>query len=540
MAGARRQVAAETLTAQTRRLIAGLAALLVVLGLATGASAHASLVSVEPADGSVLSTQPKVVELRFNEVVTPAVVNLIDAAGRVRGDAIVHAAGEAIVIDVPENLPRGTQVVSYRVISADGHPVGGSMLFSIGAVTAAAKIPKNDGTVDVLIWLARVGVYLGLLAGVGGVFFVTWIGEMRAGADVINAALIVGLASAAASLGLQGLDALDIPLHDLSLAAPWQAAFATSLGPSLLIAAVAMVAAIVALQAQSAGTARALSALALAGVGLSLTVTGHAATAPPQWMTRPAVFLHGVGAAFWIGALTPLAAMVRRPGKGLLAVVIRFSRIAVAVVVALVLTGLALAVVQLQSFGALIESKYGIILSIKLALVAILLCLAALNRFLLTPALASDPLNTRPLLRSILTECIVALAILSVVAGWRFTPPPRALAAAVTPLALHIHTDAAMFQVLVSPGMVGADSFLLQLMNGDASPLAAKEATLTLSLPERGIEPMERPATLGPDGYWHVRDVLLPYPGRWHVRIDALVTDFQKITLEDDIDVPAP
>ena len=100
--------------------------------------------------------------------------------------------------------------------------------------------------------------------------------------------------------------------------------------------------------------------------------------------------------------------------------------------------------------------------------------------------------------------------------------------------------DDAMFQVLVSPGTVGADSFVLQLMNGDASPLAAKEATLTLSLPERGIEPMERAATLGPDGYWHVRGVLLPYPGRWHVRIDALVTDFQKITLEDDIDVPAP
>ena len=96
-----------------------------------------------------------------------------------------------------------------------------------------------------------------------------------------------------------------------------------------------------------------------------------------------------------------------------------------------------------------------------------------------------------------------------------------------------------MFQVLVSPGKVGTDSFVLQLMNGDASPLAAKEATLTLSLPERGIEPLERKATLGADGYWHVRDVPLPYPGRWHIRIEALVTDFEKITLEDDFDVPA-
>ena len=49
-----------------------------------------------------------------------------------------------------------------------------------------------------------------------------------------------------------------------------------------------------------------------------------------------------------------------------------------------------------------------------------------------------------------------------------------------------------MFQVLISPGTVGTDSFVLQLMNGDGSLLQAKEATLTLSLPERGIEPLER------------------------------------------------
>ena len=87
---------------------------------------------------------------------------------------------------------------------------------------------------------------------------------------------------------------------------------------------------------------------------------------------------------------------------------------------------------------------------------------------------------------------------------------------------------------------VGADSFVLQLMDGDSSPLAAKEATLILSLPERGVEPMERKAILGPDGYWYVRDVPIPFPGRWHMRIEALVTDFRKIALEDEFEVPAP
>jgi copper transport protein len=252
------------------------------------------------------------------------------------------------------------------------------------------------------------------------------------------------------------------------------------------------------------------------------------------------VFLHGIGVAYWVGGLAPLVAMAWKPKKGLLAVLNRFSRVAVPVVGVLVLTGLTLAIVQLESFGALIETKYGIILSIKLALVVVLLGLAALNRLRLTPALAAVPRNARPLARSILIECVVVVGILAVVGGWRFTSPPRALAAAVvTPVAIHMHSDNAMFQVLVSPGTLGNNSFVLQLMNGDASQLQAKEATLTLSLPERGIEPFERTATLSPDGYWHLRDVPIPLAGHWHMRVDALVTDFEKITLEDEFDVPA-
>jgi copper transport protein len=74
-----------------------------------------------------------------------------------------------------------------------------------------------------------------------------------------------------------------------------------------------------------------------------------------------------------------------------------------------------------------------------------------------------------------------------------------------------------MFQVVVWPGRVGSDDFVLRLMAGDGSLLRAKEAILALSLPERGIEPLERKAVLG--------------RGR-------LVTDFEKIML-DDFGVPA-
>ena len=522
------------------RLMAVLALLLWCLCFATGASAHASLVAADPGDGSVVAEAPKMVQLRFNENVAPAVINLIDATGRKRSDIAVKAVDRSILVTLPASLPRGTQVLSYRVISQDGHPVGGSVIFSIGAVTgAAAEAPRESATIDGLIWLARIGVYLGLFVGVGGVFFVGWIGRARVASGIIVAALTLGIASALASLGLQGIDALDLGLADLSAPAAWRAALGTSLGPSLLIAMAAMIASLVALRTARNTVVRPLAAMALAGIGLSLAVTGHAATASPQWLTRPSVFLHGIGVAYWVGAFAPLIAMAARPKPVLLPVLNRFSRIAIAAVGLLVLTGLILAVVQRGSFEALIETRYGLILSAKLVLVIGLLALAALNRFRLTPALAANLTKTRPLVRSIAFETAIAIVILAAVASWRFTAPPRSLAAvAATPLAIHIHTEDAMFQVLVSPGRVGTDSFVLQLMQGDASPLVAKEATLILSLPERGIEPIERAATLGSDGYWHVRNVPIPYPGHWHMRIEALVTDFKKIALEDELDVP--
>ena len=77
-------------------------------------------------------------------------------------------------------------------------------------------------------------------------------------------------------------------------------------------------------------------------------------------------------------------------------------------------------------------------------------------------------------------------------------------AAADTPLAIHIHSERAMFQVLVSPGTVGTDSFVLQLMSGEGNLLPVKEATLVLTLPARGIEPLARKATLGADRYWQI------------------------------------
>ena len=116
--------------------------------------------------------------------------------------------------------------------------------------------------------------------------------------------------------------------------------------------------------------------------------------------------------------------------------------------------------------------------------------------------------------------------------------PAGAALSAEPMLGLHIHSDEAMFQVLISPGKAGNDSIVLQLMNGDGTLLQARAATLVLSRVEGGAAPIMRRATRGDDYYWHVENVPITAAGRWHLRIEA-ETAFKTIALEEDFDLPA-
>ena len=107
---------------------APLIALLIALAPASEACAHASLVKAAPADGAVMPVPPATLTLTFNEPVSPLVVRLIGPDGAALAPIAVTAQDTTITISAPPALRRGTHVLSWRVISADGHPVGGSLM----------------------------------------------------------------------------------------------------------------------------------------------------------------------------------------------------------------------------------------------------------------------------------------------------------------------------------------------------------------------------------------------------------------------------
>ena len=523
----------------TVRGLGFLFALLLALLQSAPAFAHASLVRAEPADGAVLGQPPAILRLTFNEPVSPLVIRLIGSSGEVITPSV--GAENSSVTLTPPRLRQGSYVLSWRVISADGHPVGGSLLFSVGAPSAqpAAPLSEGDPMVRAALWMAKVILYMGLFVGIGGAFFGAWIAERGTGRarPWLVTIIAAGLAATLISVGLQGLDALDLLLPQLAQGAVWQAGFQTSYGPTAIVASFALIAGLLASITNSRRGARSLSLLALLGIGLALSLSGHATTAEPHLLTRPSVFLHGVCVALWIGSLLPLIAAVRADARDRAPA--RFSRAIPYPLTVLVITGVTLAVVQLDRVDALWTTGYGIVLSCKLLAVLALLALAAANRYALVPRLEGHAgVSARRLVTSIRLELVIAVTILALVAFWRFTPPPRALALAGPQISIHFHGERAMAQIEVAAVRGRGAHVSLEVLDGELRPLAAKEVTLAFSNPAAGIEPVRRTAISEGDSRWRVDDLRIPIAGRWRLRVEILISDFEKVVLEDDVDLP--
>jgi copper transport protein len=140
--------------------------------------------------------------------------------------------------------------------------------------------------------------------------------------------------------------------------------------------------------------------------------------------------------------------------------------------------------------------------------------------------------------RAIAAEAAVVLVILGVVAAWRFTPPPRALAVAAAPPAyVHLHGAAAMAMLSFTPAGVGPTSVTVELLTAEMQPLAVEEVTLSVAMPDRGIEALRRPAARSADGLWLVEGLVLPFAGSWTVRIDALASAYEAFHLEGTVEI---
>ncbi|MFZ0989220.1 MAG: copper homeostasis membrane protein CopD [Xanthobacteraceae bacterium] len=274
--------------------------------------------------------------------------------------------------------------------------------------------------------------------------------------------------------------------------------------------------------------------------------TGHAGATPGIAGEFPlaADALHLLAAGAWLGGLPPLAMLLatawrqKEPRWATVTAIAvqRFSLLGVISVSALLASGVANSWYEVGTLNNLFVTSYGQLVLIKIGLFAVMVGLASINRFYLTPRLATAS-TVRWLYRTSLAETGLGFAAVAVV-GFLGAMAPASHAhhnAAVPEGAafVHIHSNAGMADVTIVPGRVGTARATIRLWNDDFKPLAAERLTFTLTPP--GGQPITWPVVQAQDGSWQVDVIALSQPGNWKAAIDAGLDAKHRLTLDAPI-----
>lgn len=540
-----------------KRLVWMLAALLAgCFGLSTPpAAAHAVLMKANPAANQQLDATPRELELAFNENVGPVFFKLLDRAGQEVGQpGELRLDGNSVFLPLGQTLPNGTYIVTYRVISADTHPVGGSFAFAIGeAVASGADAAASGSAASLWVWptyLNRIVLYAAMLLAAGSALLLlvmSWPASVEPGlrrqgriaALVAAVAFVVSMAVGGADIVAGGPGAL------LSGAA-WSAAMGSTLSVS---AAIGIPGALLAAWAFGRRAEWPLWTGFALLVG-SFLVTGHAATAVPVWLAATSVGLHLVGGAFWFAAFAPLVATAKvSAAPDAARVMDQFSSRAVWLVGLVLVSGLVVSWIQVRSPANLLTTDYGQRLLVKLGLVVVVLAMAFWNKSRLTPALARDGAAAGAnMARSIRIESGVMLLVVAAAASLTLPTPPRALgeqAAATAAGAMpasdgfrETWTSAGYsVEVEVTPARTGENMVMLRFKDAAGAPVAMQRASIDVSLPAAQVEGITKVGEAMPPDMYHFMVPELIIPGDWRFTVSAFVSDFDKLDFEGTVPV---
>ncbi|WP_134321706.1 copper resistance CopC/CopD family protein [Cumulibacter soli] len=571
-----------------RGVITALLAIIVLLGGAQAAFAHATLVTSSPGNGDVLEEAPTQVTLTFTEEVSlgPGYLRVIDDDGERVDTGNVTVSGEEATVQLEAGLPDGGYIISYRIVSADSHPVSGGVAFAVGDAAPpeiSAGGTQIGGSSDDLAlsvayplvrWLGYAGI--ALLAGVLLMGLLdpalraqprtrrwAWVGFDLALAGAVLGGLLQGPYAAGRGLGAM----FDPTLMSATL----ETVLGQMLALRLMLLGVLGVLIWEWFNAERDRRPLAWTALSgVAAIAVTHAASGHAIADGMSWTSVPLTAVHLVAAAVWTGGLVLLLRVVLRRGSALesreqRAVVTRFSGVAVWLVAALVLTGVIEAFVRVGSFGALFGTTYGWLLIGKAALLVVALAAAALSRrWVLRRATASEQLAastpddsadatqasgegagaasgvsaaTRRLRRTVLTEAVAGAAAIAVAAVLVATPPAQDTYS-VAKDTIVTFDNSYTAQLSLDPGRAGVNTLHLYLFDRD-NVLAdgVDEVAVTIENTGAQVGPIDLNARNVGQGHFIADAVDLPINGTWTVSITFTEPGFGAVTDEGEIDV---
>jgi copper transport protein len=571
-----------------------------VLLVGTPAWGHAVLEETEPGAGATVVQPPDAVTLTFSESVQISLggIRAFDSRGR-RIDVGEPEHPDGVARQVRASLPElddGTYVITWRVTSVDSHPIRGAFTFSVGAADAssreasglAQRLLTDQGGSTVVgagMALARMGVFLGVtvLIGAAGFLAVVW----RAGRSdrrarrVVWAAWGVALGATVIGFALQGPYVAGEGLAKAFDPSLWSEVLDTRFGRVWALRALILLVSFPLLRMLMPRGPAAEHPLpawwpALAGVaGVALAATpafaGHPVSGRWVPLAVPADTLHVAAVGLWLGGLVMLGvALLRRGDEDTLRTVVpRYSSYALVAVALIVVSGAFQMIRQVDRLGALTDTDYGRLLSIKLIVFVGLLAVAAYSRdvvnrrwrvpvgvahasavgsggglALADPDLAQEypdgyvleePVAERRLRRSVVVELAISAVILAVTALLVDAAPPVEQSSG--PFQAVLTADDVRIDTVLTPARRGANELHLTALTPSGALQDTIDMTAQLSQSDNDIAPIDiRLVRAGP-GHYISRSFVVPFAGDWDLTVKALITDVQEVTATAEIPV---
>jgi copper transport protein len=535
-----------------------LAALVLGLLLATAgpASAHATLIAADPPDGARLDHSPAQVHLTFNEHVSASLggIRVVDGTGRRADRGAVEVTGPAVTVALAPDLADGTYVATYRVISADGHPVRGSIVFAVGSaavdqsVARRARSGGNDSTWDVVGDVGRGFAYGGVLLAAGGVLFLVLAHregeERRTLRRLLWSGAALGAAGSLVTLPVQAALGTGKGPGALFESGVLGAVTDDGVGLALGLCLVGLLVAVVFLERR-----RWVAVAGAAVAAASFAATGHTRVGDLAVLATVADAVHLLVVAVWGGgvAFLAVALMARHrqdPGPettDTAALVLRFSSLATVTVIGAGITGGFLGWEEVRSWHGLTSTTYGQLLLAKAAAVAVVAALGAYNHVRLLPALQQGKAKAAlaRLRTTVRIEALVLAGVVGLTSVLVLKTPARTVeAGGPVEKVVQLSQGAGSVQIVVAPAKVGYDQLHVYTFDPEGRPTElADTIDLELSLPAADLGPIQRTATRAGPAHAQLNGNDFAVAGTWRITVRLQLDKFTEVTGSTDIKI---
>lgn len=511
--------------------------------------AHAALASTQPADGTVVASEPKQVSASFDEpvgITADSLVVYAPSGQRVDDGQATLVSSYEIAVGLLPGLGDGTYTAVWHVISDDTHPVTGAFTFSVGAPSAthvgALAPSSSDAVVSDLFGAVRWLEYLCFALLGGGVAFliVCWPegGTVRGAGRLATLSAFGLLVGTLLGLLLQGPYSAGTGLSRLFDGTLVRTTLHGRLGPASeareLMSLLAAGTASFLLPRLPYATARFRRAAAASwtvlttAIAASFAVYDHASTGVQSPWGIPAGIVHLDAVAGWIGGLAVLAGFaLRSPGTpGVIRAVPRFSAIALGCVTVIVASGIYQAWREVGAWGALFGTSYGRLILAKIAGLLVLIALGYLaRRYIGRGRFPGEEWAQamRGLRRSVAAELAVAAVILGCTAMLVNTATGREAYATIVSASQAFSTGGpggtGIVHVFATPARLGPNTIQVYLTTAGGRAFAPAQVTAALYFPARNLGPLPVTLTRTAPGQYRTDGATVTFTGQWTLRI---------------------